>query len=359
MTNDLIERYIYAVTKRLPSETRQDVSKELMSLISDMLEERCGDVTPTEKDIKVVLTELGTPAELAEKYNTDKNKCLIGSPYYSTYIFVLKIVLICMGIGMLVTGIIEQFIENGVFGWYIGASSETVNTVADNVTLAVIEGTVKCIGGIASGMLSAFAVVTLLFAFFYHKNIKLDTLDESIDNLPPVPKNRKKISKADSIVGIAWSIIFAVVFLTIPSVFCVINTSTHQIVPIFDTEAVRGAWYLIVAFALAGIIRETIKLIDGTYTLRVVVTTVAANIVSAVAAALWLLDTRILNADFSSKVMEIISSENSEKILSMSENIHLIFLAAILLALAIDTIVTIVKKITGEKYEANTDSVKK
>lgn len=349
MTNDLIERYIYAVTKRLPSEMRQDVSKELTSLISDMLEERCGDITPTEKDIKVILTELGTPRELADKYNADKDKCLIGSPYYSTYIFVLKIVLICMGVGMLVTGIIEQFIENGVFGWYIEASSEAANTVSNNMTLTIIEGIVNCIGGIVNGMLSAFAIVTLLFAFFYRKNIKLDTLNESIDNLPPVPQNSKKISKADSIIGIVLSIVFAVVFLTIPSVFCVINTSTHQMVSIFNTEAIRSAWYLIVAFALAGIIREIIKLIDGTYTLRVVITTIVTNIVSALVAALWLLDTRMLNANFTSEAIKIVSSENPEKILNMFENFHLVFLAIILLALALDTVVTIVKKVTSEK----------
>ena len=65
---ELTGRYIYAVTRRLPKKQRGDVAKELESIISDMLEERCGPITPTEHDLRVVLTELGTPSELARKY---------------------------------------------------------------------------------------------------------------------------------------------------------------------------------------------------------------------------------------------------------------------------------------------------
>ena len=56
--NDLIDRYIYAVTKHMKSAMKKDVAAELETIIQDMLEERCEDVIPTERDIKVVLTEL-------------------------------------------------------------------------------------------------------------------------------------------------------------------------------------------------------------------------------------------------------------------------------------------------------------
>ena len=58
MHQDLIERYIYAVIKTLPTRMREDVERELHSLISDMLEERCQDMPSTEHDVLVVLTEL-------------------------------------------------------------------------------------------------------------------------------------------------------------------------------------------------------------------------------------------------------------------------------------------------------------
>ena len=65
--NDLIERYLYAITRRLPAKQCADVAEELRTLISDMLDERCGNLPPTAKDVRVVLTELGTPGEVVRK----------------------------------------------------------------------------------------------------------------------------------------------------------------------------------------------------------------------------------------------------------------------------------------------------
>ena len=77
MNNDLIQRYIYAVVRYLPLKSHVEVEKELESLISEMLEERCGDIAPTEKDVRIVLLELGSPEELAEKYGGDESRSLI------------------------------------------------------------------------------------------------------------------------------------------------------------------------------------------------------------------------------------------------------------------------------------------
>lgn len=90
--NDLIERYLYAITRHLPSAQRSDVAEELRTLISDMLDERCGSLPPTAKDVRVVLTELGTPGEMVRKYTSGEGECLIGQPYYAQYLYVLKIV---------------------------------------------------------------------------------------------------------------------------------------------------------------------------------------------------------------------------------------------------------------------------
>ena len=39
-TQEMIERYIYEVVRRLPAKQRDDTGRELRSLIDDMLEER-------------------------------------------------------------------------------------------------------------------------------------------------------------------------------------------------------------------------------------------------------------------------------------------------------------------------------
>lgn len=57
-SSETINRYIYAVTKRLPRRMQKDVSEELLTLVGDMLDARCGEISPTDHDVRVVLTEL-------------------------------------------------------------------------------------------------------------------------------------------------------------------------------------------------------------------------------------------------------------------------------------------------------------
>ena len=61
MKNELIARYVYAVTRELPENQRLDIDKELRSLIEDMLDERCSGSDPAITDIEAVLSELGNP----------------------------------------------------------------------------------------------------------------------------------------------------------------------------------------------------------------------------------------------------------------------------------------------------------
>src|SRR5690554_2970853 len=93
--NTLIERYIYAVTKRLPENQRKEIEIELRSLIDDMIMSKSDE--PNEAIIKEALLELGDPAELADQYR-DKKRYLIGPDYIDQYFFVLKIVLSATGL---------------------------------------------------------------------------------------------------------------------------------------------------------------------------------------------------------------------------------------------------------------------
>lgn len=189
--NDLIERYVYAVTKYMKADLKKDVSAELETIIQDMLEERCGDVMPTEHDIRVVLTELGTPAELASKYKSETQDCLIGQPYYNLYVYVLKIVTACVIGGMLLAQIMAAVISHTI--WYIAIF--------------------RIIGGIFGGVLTGFAFVTLLFAFFYKRGIKVEGLSNGIDNLPPVHRKRIRFQKQIQLLELSFQLYLLLYFL--------------------------------------------------------------------------------------------------------------------------------------------------
>lgn len=329
MNNDLIERYIYAVTKRLPSKIRKDVSKELNSLIYDMLDERCGDISPTEKDIRVVLTELGTPSELAEQYNPDKDKCLIGSPYYSQYIMLLKIVLIAAVSGTFLAKVIN---------YILNSNTQPIHAVFD-----IIFSIIFC-------AVLAFAFVTLIFAVLYHKKIKIGTLNESLDNLPPVPSDSAKISKADFIVGIVVSLIFVIIFIGAPQIIGFVNTD-NQFISFLDTDAIHSSWYIILIFALTGIIKEIIKLVEGTYTIKATLAVVVDDVISGITAVVWLLNFKIVNPEFTNQILLLTGSSDSNAynvVAKLFDNFNYIFLAVMMFALTLECVIALVKYVRNK-----------
>lgn len=325
MKNDLIARYIYAVTKRLPSKVRNDVSNELETLIDDMLLERCGDTTPTEKDIRVVLTELGTPKELYEKYTEEGKSCLIGYPYFNDYKFVLKIVLISVIIGMGLATIISMVVDPAPV-WYEGLFSWLGNTVD---SLAIV-----------------FTVITLIFAVCYHKGININlTNDFDFDNLPSVPSKSDRISKADSIVGIVFSMAFLIIFLFAPQVLGFIGIETTGFVPLFNVEAIRSSWIFIVLFTVCGLTRDIVKLMEGRFCKKVMITTVITDVITAVLTSVWLLGTNIMNPQLKAYLTELF---DKEVIINLFSNFQMFLLVVILFALVLETITTVVKTLKSK-----------
>ncbi len=313
MNQDLLERYLYAVTRRLPARQREDVAQELRSLVDDMLSDRCGDITPTEKDLRVVLTELGTPQELYEKYSGEAGKCLIPQPYYSTYKLVLTVVLACAGGGI---------------------------TIANGILLMLepqdgVQAVLTWVGMLWNTLLSAFAFVTLLFVFFSWRKIPIGNAFD-FDSLPPVPRKRERISRWECIAGIAFCVVFLVVFLGIPQVFFAWLPETGERIPIFDADTLRQGWLWIVLFAACGISREMIKLIEGRYNRRVLGVTVGTNLLSGILAILWLMKSNLISGEFLSCLNQLFGQEE-QIIVTLFSNFQMFFLGVMLFALAFDT----------------------
>lgn len=321
MKNDLVERYIYAVTRRLPRKQREDVSMELLTLIDDMLTERCGGLTPSEKDIRVVLTELGTPQELYAKYDEDAQKCLIGQPYYSAYTVVLKIVLASVTIGVAVSGLILQVME----------PQGLLEAVGTGLSMVI------------HGLLSAFAIVTLLFAFFCHRGVAL-TEPFNFDDLPPVPKKKQEISRTDAVVGIGFDVVFLALFLAAPQLLGLYRGDTGEIIPIFNVTEIRSGWYIVLLFGVLGIFREIVKLMEGRYNRRVLIVSVVADVLSAVLAVWWLTDASMFNPAFTQSILAEAAGDGVV-VLGLFRNFPRFFLGVMLFALALDLMNAVVRTV--------------
>lgn len=79
--NDLVDRYVHAVARKLPADSREDVALELRATIGDMVDARLGEQGDAVRD---TLIELGDPAELAKGYRSPQSY-LIGPGYFEPY----------------------------------------------------------------------------------------------------------------------------------------------------------------------------------------------------------------------------------------------------------------------------------
>lgn len=86
---ELMGRYIYQVIRRLSRAQRDEVRMELEELISDMYADK--------GSMETVLTQLGDPAEFAKQYQNDR-QYLIGPEYFETYLWFVKVILICTAV---------------------------------------------------------------------------------------------------------------------------------------------------------------------------------------------------------------------------------------------------------------------
>ncbi len=327
MKNELIDRYVYAVVRHLPLKLRADVEKELDSLISDMLEARCGAVLPTEKDIRVVLTELGPPEELAAKYSGDEAQALISGSYFLLYKLVLKIVLPIALVGIAFASILSLFADGGL------AERNPY------MLLGKIIG--QAVGGAVGGTMQAFAIITFVFAILERKKVTFDDGD-FFARLPTVPKAEERIKIHEPIMGIAWCVLAAAVLLGFPQVIGAWNKSVGW-VPLLATQVVRSLWLPILLWFALGVVKEVVKLVDGRYTLRVGIVTGSANLLTIACVAVVFLQSRILNPAFLKHIDQFLVGEGGAEIAPLFAKINLLFLCIVLFALVLDTVTVAVK----------------
>lgn len=308
--NDLIERYIYAVTKKMSSKIRNDVADELKTLIYDTIEERYNDKEITLSDAKIILTELGSPNQLYEKYDNSSDKCLIGQPYYNYYKDILKIVLTCAIFGIVLSYIIN--IENQSISKFI----------SDIIFAAIL----------------SFSFVTLIFIFMYKFNIDFLNNDIDFDKLPKLPNNNIKTNKYFSLLSILFAVIFLSLFILSPSIFSF--NIDGKFINLFNTDIIKSSYLFAVFFIVLLIFREIIKIVDNSYNIRNTILFIAINIFSAVVSFVWFFNYNLINEVF---IDSLIKNVSNNLILSIFSNFQMFCFFMILLALVLDSIDKILK----------------
>ena len=141
---NLIDKYITEVGKHLPRKQRTDLEAEIRSTLEDMLEERKqADGTVSEAQVIELLTEYGSPRDVAESYVGPKY--LIGPRVYPIFELVTRIVLIVL-FAVALAGLGLSLARSALTG------PEFLKTVANSAL------------GLFGGLITAFGNIVLVFA---------------------------------------------------------------------------------------------------------------------------------------------------------------------------------------------------
>jgi hypothetical protein len=260
-----MERYIHDVTRRLPETIREEVKKELENNIKDMLSEN-----PTDEEIEDVLKELGHPKLLAMQYK-DKPNYVVSPVFYDDYIMVLKIVAVIFAVVAMITGTIEVVFDQN--------ASSILGLIGSIFS--------KIIGNVISGLLSAFALTTLVFwAISYHFSKSDEVCKWELKDLPEIPKpTSNKISRTNTVIELCFQVIFTLAFIIILIRYMdlvAIYSNGIRITPIFN-QLVTNQFvpFYIISLGIF-IVSGLIKIYYGNWNLQVASLHSAAEILSVV-----------------------------------------------------------------------------
>lgn len=289
---ELIERYIYGVTKSFPKKQKLEIEKELKANIEDMVEENISNDNYEEK-VKKALLELGDPEIVADNYRGSK-RFLIGPVYYELYLMVLKIVVAAVVGGISIALFIKSFF--------------TANIDIANIGLEYLTS-------IFSGAMQAFAWTTIVFIIMERNNTKLkDGLEDKegwdLSKLPILPNKKTQIPVSEPIAAIIFTTIFFSVFLGIlysaPEAFAVYFQKAGEMIriPIFDLEVLTGyrSWFIAIFFL--SILKEIISLYYRKWNLKNSVASILIITITAVLTLIILTDNSLWNPNFPAEILK-------------------------------------------------------
>lgn len=326
MTN-WIDRYTYEVVRRLPESDRDEVKRELASNIYDMLPEN-----PTEEQIKEILSDLGSPSAMAEKYRS-KPRYLIGPALYDSYLHTLKWLAPLIGCILLVVGALLGFF-NGIEDGNRSAAEIAVSIFSQGLSFGV------------SGVFQAFFWVTLGFVIAERTGAAAALNSKwSVEDLKDViPENKKEISLADSIVELVIIVVFSIIFLlvcldVIPIAFA-IKSGDLEVRHLFADSFIATLIPAIIIGAIFGVIECVTKITARRWTPAVCAVVIVDAVVGIALSFFLFARSHIFSPEFISfiEVQSGFKPEYERFLLGFPENPIIIALLVIIVIASLGSI---------------------
>ena len=283
---NLIERYVYDVTRRLPEKDREDVKKELRANIYDMLPENAGD-----EAVKKVLYELGSPASLAEQYRAHP-RYLISPAYFDEYVRALKWILPLVGVLVM------------LIGFAVGAF-DAAKTGSTSIPF-VISGIIS--KGVSMGVSAAFQALvwtTIGFVIAEHSGEKKPKVGEHgwrIEDLPEVQNPKAAIPLSEGIAELVVSVLFSILgllFCTNQLPFAMVFAQGDMVsYNIFSQSFMQMLIPFILVSMVLAIVEGIAKIKDRRWSVFVCVSVVAKSLINMALTLYIVNQPNILSTEF-------------------------------------------------------------
>lgn len=321
MTFETVERYLYAATKDLPKKSRADIERELRADIADMLDARCQGRAVEESDICAVLEGFGPPEALARRYGAREGRGLISPLWYGPYKAALAVSLGgCAAIHFAV--------------WGIG----TLISLLKGSGISVAPSPLFLLRSFFTWAFPLFAVVTLVVALLDRLGVpgRREQPADWISALPPIPTEKARISRGESIVGVVGAAVMVTVMLNFSALSAAAFAGQGPIQllsPQAEGRFVAGA---ILLFLLAGIV-HLFALVEGRYSVRYAAVSTTLHLFTGGIAYFSLR----IQPFFSGELIALVEQNTSADFLPLFLHLNDIVLACILFSLVLDTAETI------------------
>lgn len=275
---EMLDRYLHEIGKRLPSKQRDDILKELNTLLMDSIDEarESSDGFKTDVEIAaVIIKNFGNPKQAAARYSS--NNYIIGPRFYENYVMVLKIV---------VTVLVA----------IAGASLLIGSFITDFSSRELIRQMIEFVPSLFSVIISSVGIVTIIFAILERTldDTHLELKEKEFDpyKLPKVPSNKEKIKYGDVITDLIGSFFMLALlnaFSDKLNIFIKFGNGYNEI-PIFNPVAFNTYlpyWNVIL---IASTIISVIMLKNGKNTRFTAISGIILSLLVAVALSVMMYD---------------------------------------------------------------------
>ena len=195
---NLIDRYVYHVGKQLPEKSREDLKREIRSLVEDSLEDRSrASGRPIDEAMTVeVLKEFGRPEKMAASYVPERY--LISPRMFPIFWLVVRIVMTVLFAIMLVK-------------LFIGVAQVEANFV---------QLIIQTVMGFASGAISALGNIVIVFAVIQYFAPEVNKELDEEDDWDPLKMEKieddQELNRFEQVFEITFSVIGLALFNFFP-----------------------------------------------------------------------------------------------------------------------------------------------